>query len=43
MSTLTDDIVQDIAGDYSYFIVGIPYGKSENGNLGGRVFFGKIR
>ncbi len=42
-ATLTDNTVNDVALSGNYFIIGLPYGISDNGLQGGRVFIGRIR
>jgi hypothetical protein len=43
LTTSFDLMVNDISLSGNNFIIGLPYGVSENGNQGGRIFFGRIR
>lgn len=42
-ATPTDHLVKDVSVAGSYFVIGIPYGMSNSGQDGGRVYFGRIR
>lgn len=42
-ATIDDNFVNDVAISGRYFIIGLPYGVSFNGQPGGRVFIGQIR
>ncbi|MBK9734251.1 MAG: FG-GAP repeat protein [Saprospiraceae bacterium] len=43
MATPGNERVNEVSISNNFFIIGIPEGISENGNAGGRVFFGKIQ
>jgi hypothetical protein len=38
-----DNTVNDVETSGRYFIIGLPYGESYNGQNGGRIFIGQIR